>query len=78
MKILEKIIINEKEYICIQKLWIQGNIIYMCQEQKTKQVIYLKENKDNGQLEQTEDENPTSNLQLLTSNKKANGVKYEK
>lgn len=65
MKILDKIIINEKEYICIQKLWIQGNIIYMCQEQKTKQVIYLKENKDNGQLEQTEDENIKKEVEKL-------------
>lgn len=53
MKILDKITINEKEYICIQKLSIKGNIIYVCQEQKTKENIYLKEN--NGQLEQTED-----------------------
>lgn len=65
MKILEKIIINEKEYICIQKLSIKGNIIYVCQEQKTKQVIYLKENKDNGQLEQTEDENIKREVEKL-------------
>ncbi len=65
MKILEKIIINEKEYICIQKLCVKGNIIYVCQEQKTKQVIYLKENKNNGQLEQTEDENIIKEVEKL-------------
>lgn len=65
MKILEKIIINEKEYICIQKLSIKGNIIYVCQEQNTKQFIYLKENKDNRQLEQTEDENIKKEVEKL-------------
>ena len=37
MKVLEKIIINEKEYICIQRLSIKGNTIYMCKEKETKQ-----------------------------------------
>lgn len=63
MKILEKIIINEKEYICIQKLSIRGNIIYVCQEQRTKEIIYLKEN--NGQLEQTKDENIKKEVEKL-------------
>lgn len=63
MKILDKITINENEYICIQKLSIKGNIIYACQEQKTKQLIYLKEN--NGQLEQTEDENIKKEVEKL-------------
>ena len=45
MKILDKIIINEKEYICIKKLSIKSNIIYVCQEKNEKQVIYLKEDK---------------------------------
>lgn len=65
MKILDKITINEKEYICIQKLSIDGSIIYVCQEQKTKQLIYLSENKDNGQLEQTEDENIKKEVEKL-------------
>lgn len=63
MKILDKIIINEKEYTCIQKLSIKGNIIYVCKEQKTKQLIYLKEN--NGQLEQTEDKNIKKEVEKL-------------
>lgn len=63
MKILEKIIINQKEYTCIQKLSIKGNIIYVCKEQKTKEIIYLKEN--NGQLEQTEDENIKKEVEKL-------------
>lgn len=63
MKVLEKIIINEKEYICIQKLSIKGKIIYVCQEQKTKEIIYLKEN--NIQLEQTEDENIKKEVEKL-------------
>lgn len=63
MKILDNITINEKEYICIQKLSIKGNIIYVCQEQKTKEVIYLKEN--NGQLEQTEDKNIKKEVEKL-------------
>lgn len=63
MKILEKILINKKEYACIQKLNIKGNIIYVCQEQKTKEIIYLKEN--NGQLEQTEDENIKKEIEKL-------------
>lgn len=63
MKILEKILINKKEYTCIQKLSIKGNIIYVCQEQKTKEIIYLKEN--NGQLEQTEDENIKKEVEKL-------------
>lgn len=63
MKILDKITINEKEYICIQKLSIKGSIIYVCQEQKTKEVIYLKEN--NGQLEQTEDKKIKKEVEKL-------------
>lgn len=63
MKILDKITINENEYIYIQKLSIKGNIIYVCQEQKTKQLIYLKEN--NGQLEQTEDKNIKKEVEKL-------------
>lgn len=63
MEILEKIIIEEKEYICIQKLNIKGNIIYVCKEQKTKEIIYLKEN--NGQLEQTKDENIKKEVEKL-------------
>lgn len=63
MKVLDKITINEKEYICIQKLSIDGSIIYVCQEQRTKQLIYLKEN--NGQLEQTEDENIKKEVEKL-------------
>ena len=43
MKVLEKIIINEKEYICIQRLSIKGNTIYICKEKETK-----KGNKDEG------------------------------
>lgn len=65
MKVLEKIIIEEKEYICIQKLSIKGNIIYMCQEQNTKKVIYLKENKDNGKLEKTEDKDIRKEVEKL-------------
>lgn len=65
MKVLEKITINKKEYTCIQKLSIKGNIIYVCQEQNTKQFIYLKENKDNGQLEQTENENIKKEVEKL-------------
>lgn len=65
MKVLEKIIIEEKEYICIQKLSIKGNIIYMCQEQNTKKVIYLQENKDNGKLEKTEDKNIKKEVEKL-------------
>lgn len=65
MKILDKIIINEKEYICIQKLSIKGSIIYLCQEQKTKKHIYLKENKDNGQLEKTEDKKIKKEVEKL-------------
>lgn len=65
MKVLDKITINEKEYICIQKLSIKGSIIYVCQEQKTKQFIYLKENEDNGQLEQTKDENIKKEVEKL-------------
>lgn len=63
MKILDKIIINEEEYTCIQKLSIKGNIIYVCKEQITKQLIYLKEN--NGQLEQTKDEDIKRKVQKL-------------
>lgn len=63
MKILDKVTINEKEYICIQKLNIKGNIIYVCKEQKTKEIIYLKEN--NGQLEQTKDENIKKEVEKL-------------
>ncbi len=65
MKVLEKIVVNKKEYICIQKLLINGNIIYMCQEQNTKEVIYLKENKNTGKLEQTEDENIKKEVEKL-------------
>lgn len=63
MKILDKITINEKEYICIQKLSIKGSIIYVCQEQKTKQLIYLKE--ENGQIEQTEDKKIKKEVEKL-------------
>lgn len=63
MKILDKITINEKEHICIQKLSIKGSIIYVCQEQKTKQLIYLKEN--NGQLEQIEDKKIKKEVEKL-------------
>lgn len=63
MKILDKITIKEKEYICIQKVSIKGSIIYVCKEQKTKQLIYLKEN--NGQLEQTEDEKIKKEVEKL-------------
>lgn len=65
MKILDKIIINEKEYICIQKLSINGSIIYVCQQQNTKQTIYLKENVNNGQLEQTEDKKTKKEVERL-------------
>lgn len=56
MKVLEKTTIEGKEYTCIQKLSIKGNIIYVCEEERTNQFVFLKENKDNGKLEQTEDE----------------------
>lgn len=65
MKVLEKIIINEKEYICIQRLSIKGNTIYMCKEKETKQAIYLKENKNNGQLEKNEDEEIEKEVEKL-------------
>lgn len=65
MKILDKITINEKEYICIQKLSINGSIIYVCQEKSTKQIIYLKENENNDKLEQTEDENIKKEVEKL-------------
>lgn len=65
MKVLEKIIINEKEYICIQRLSIKGNTIYICKEKETKQAIYLKENKNNGQLEKNEDEEIEKEVEKL-------------
>lgn len=65
MKVLEKIIINEKEYICIQRLSIKGNTIYICKEKETKQAIYLKENKDNGQIEKNEDEEIEKEVEKL-------------
>ena len=65
MKILDKIIINEKEYICIQKLSINGSIIYVWQQKNTKQTIYLKENVNNGQLEQTEDKKTKKEVERL-------------
>ncbi len=65
MKVLEKIIINEKEYICIQRLSIKGNTIYMCKEKETKQAIYLKENKNNGQIEKNEDEEIEKEVEKL-------------
>ncbi len=65
MKVLEKIIINEKEYICIQRLSIKGNTIYICKEKETKQAIYLKENKNNGQIEKNEDEEIEKEVEKL-------------
>ncbi len=65
MKVLEKIIINEKEYICIQRLSIKVNTIYMCKEKETKQAIYLKENKNNGQIEKNEDEEIEKEVEKL-------------
>ena len=66
MKILDKIIINEKEYICIKKLSIKSNIIYVCQEKNEKQVIYLKEDKITKKFEQTNNENIKKQIKKLT------------
>ena len=66
MKILDKIIINEKEYICIKKLSIKSNIIYVCQEKNENQVIYLKEDKKTKKLEQTNNEKIKKQIKKLT------------
>lgn len=65
MKVLDKIIIDEKEYICMQKLSIKGDTIYVCEEEKTRQVIYLKENKKNNKLEKTDDKNIKKEVEKL-------------
>lgn len=66
MKILDKMIRDGKEYICIQKLSIESNIVYVCQEKNKNEVIYLKENKVSKELEQTDDENIKKQIEKLT------------
>lgn len=65
MKVLDKIIIDEKEYVCMQKLSIKGNTIYVCEEEKTRQAIYLKENTKNKKLEKTDDKNIKKEVEKL-------------
>ncbi len=65
MKILEKITKEGKQYICIQKVLISGNIIYVCREKDTKQSIFLKENEENRKLEETKDENIKKEIEKL-------------
>lgn len=65
MKVLDKIIIDEKEYICMQKLSIKGDIVYVCEEDGTRQAIYLKENKKNNELEKTDDKNIKKEVEKL-------------
>lgn len=55
MRILEKIMIGEKEYICIQKLSIDNKIAYMCVNVQENEFILLQEN-ENAILEKIENE----------------------
>lgn len=65
MKVLDEIVIDEKEYICIQKLSIKGDIVYVCEQKNTKQVIYLKENRHNKELEKTIDKKIIKEIKKL-------------
>lgn len=65
MKVLEEITIEGKVYICTQKLSIKGNLIYVCKEKNTKNTIFLKENKNTGELEQTNDKNIKKGVEKL-------------
>lgn len=44
MEILERFKFKEKEYICIQELFIEGITFYVCRDIETRKTIYLKEN----------------------------------
>lgn len=65
MKVLEEIIIDGNIYICTQKLSIKGNLIYVCKEKNTKNTIFLKENKNSGELEQTNDKSIKKGVEKL-------------
>ena len=45
MEVLERTIIEGKEYICMQKLCVEGSLIYVCKEIVSREIEYFKQDK---------------------------------
>ena len=68
MKILEEFTIEEKRYICIQKIIIDSEMYYICKDMELDIKVYFKED-ENGKIEETKDENIKSKIEKLIYSK---------
>ena len=64
MNILEEFIIQDKKYVCIQKVIIDSKMIYLCKDLELNERIYFKEI-SNGNLEETNDETIKNKIDKL-------------
>lgn len=72
MEVLERTIIEGKEYICMQKLLIEGSMVYVCREVVTRKIRYFKEGKT---LEEVKDEATAEQVNKLIYAKSLDYVK---
>ena len=64
MNILQEFAIQDRKYICMQKIIIESKMIYICKELDSNEKKYFKEN-TKGNLEETNDENIKSKIEEL-------------